>query len=156
MSPRMPEMALPLSTASISAREPALPSTASASRRRYSARRVTGSAAHAGNAALAAATARSTSCSPASGTAPSFSPLAGLMLAIVCPERDCDPFAADEQSAWLERQVWRLHQGTIAARSTVRSAALRNASSSWSSPNLASTIRLNGNRSRLATTKSSA
>src|SRR5947209_652543 len=86
MSPRMPTMALPESTASISASSSACFSMRSASCTRQRARSLIGTRDHSRNAAFAAPTARSTSTSEAKGTSPSFSMLEGLIEAKLLPE----------------------------------------------------------------------
>src|SRR5262249_3936499 len=79
MSPRMPTIALPESTASISASSSAFSSMRSASRSRQRARCLIGRRDQSLKAALAAFTARSTSVSLADGTSASFSMLDGLI-----------------------------------------------------------------------------
>src|SRR6185312_117283 len=70
-----------------------------------------------------------------------------------------DPFAPDIEAARGEierRGVHAVAQGTIAARSTLRSEAFLNAMSRSFRANLESTMLLKGNRVRFAITKSSA
>src|SRR5204863_6980977 len=63
------------------------------------------------------------------------------------------PLSSDEETAGLEIKIWGFHfgsldQGTIAARSTLRSEAFLKAKSRSLSANLESTMSLNGNRLR--------
>src|SRR3970040_853585 len=78
MSPRMPAIACPESTASMSARCSAFSSIRRANFSRHLARSRIGTRPHSANPFLAAATALSTSFGPANGNSASFSPVDGL------------------------------------------------------------------------------